>query len=153
MLYWLKLQPIGATLQFLVDKITAYMWDYNSIILVAMTVFLFLKFRTIKIENTKIAKAITFVSPSVIAIYIIHNNIHFKSWWRKDYSWGFADSSMLLPYIVSEIIMVFIICLAIDLLRRGLYILLKKIPIVHRFVDVINTKIEMVNVKLNSYLE
>lgn len=56
--------------------------EFSCIIIVAMTVFIFLKFLTIKINSKTVNKIITLVAPSVFSIYIIHININIR-----DYIW------------------------------------------------------------------
>lgn len=119
-----------------------------------MTIFIFLKFLTIKINSKTLNKIITLVSPSVFSIYIIHINIHIR-----DYIWvalGARDhlnTWYFVPYLLGLIVLVFLICLAIDLLRRGGYALLKKVPIINKGITKLNEKINYLNNKINSIFD
>lgn len=143
---------INETLKNILTTFAGKMWDYNNILLIIMAVLLFMKFKTINITSKKLSNVITFISPSVFSIYIIHNNIHFHTLWRQDGSLYMIHSPWLIPYLIFLIISVFVVCLLIDLLRRGIYHLLKKIPIIHKSVNKLNEKFEEVNLKLNSYI-
>ena len=128
--------------------------EYNCIIIVAMTVFIFLKFLTININSKTLNKIITLVSPSVFSIYIIHININLR-----DYIWvalgaqNHLNTWYFVPYLLGLVLLVFLICLAIDLLRRGIYFLLKKIPVVEKGISKLNGKIGKLNSKLNYIFE
>lgn len=128
--------------------------EYNSIIVVAMTVFLFMKLKTTTIKSEKISKLILFISPSVYSIYIIHENIHLRDFmWTQFGMMNYKDSIMMIPYMIFLILCVFIVCLAIDLIRRYLYIGIKKVPIIRKFIDKINGILEKFNIKINKYIE
>lgn len=125
--------------------------EFTCIIIVAMTVFIFLKFLTIKINSKTVNKIITLVAPSVFSIYIIHININIR-----DYIWvalgarNHLNTWYFVPYLLGLVVLVFLICLVIDLLRRGIYALLKKVPIINKGIEKVNEKINSLNNKINS---
>lgn len=47
---------------------------------------------------------------------------------------------------------VFATCMIIDLIRRGIYDLLKKIPIVYKLIEKINYKFDKINEKVNNFI-
>lgn len=64
----------------------------------------------------------------------------------------YANSWLMIPYILLMIITVFIVCLFIDLIMRGLYFGIKKIPIVNKIVKKSNDKLDKINLRLNNYI-
>lgn len=126
--------------------------DFSNILIIIMAVLLFIKFKTIQIKPTKLSKFITLISPSVLSIYIIQENIHFRSLWRYDGVMNYGNSLLMIPYTFLLIIAVFIICLLIDLIRRGIYSLLNKIPIISKMITKLNQQIDKINIKVNNYI-
>ena len=127
--------------------------EYNNILIMLMTVFIFMKFKTITIKSNFISKLISVISPSVFAVYLIHENINIRSIiWHKMGIMNFANSWLMIPYILLMIFTVFMICICIDLLRRIMYWGIKKIPIINNFVNRINIKLDVVSLKINNYL-
>ena len=128
--------------------------EYNCIILIAMAICVFMKFVTIKIKSNFANQTISFIAPSMFSIYIIHENININDWlWKSLGIINYADSCLMVPYILLMVLVVFIACLLIDLLRRGVYSLLKKISFVNRLVSIINEKIDKLNMKINAIFE
>lgn len=127
--------------------------EYNSILIVIMTIFIFMKFKTMTIKSKLFSKLITVIAPSVFAIYVIHQSINIRdTMWLHMGIMDYANSWGLLPYILGCILGVFVACLAIDLLRRGLYYLLKKVSFIQAGIDKINGLINKLNLRLNHYL-
>ena len=128
--------------------------EYNCIILIAMAVCVFMKFKTITIKSNKANSLILFISSSMFSIYIIHENVNISDFlWQNLGIMNFANSWLMIPYVLLMVIVVFVICLLIDLLRRGIYYMLKKIPFIKKCVSTINEKIDKVNAKNNSIFE
>lgn len=137
----------------IIYRIIALYRDFMNILLIAMTVLIFMKFKTISIKSNLLSKIITFISPSVFSIYIIHQNVNIRdTMWLQFWMMNYANSWMMIPYIILMVISVFTVCLLIDLIRRAIYYGIKKIPIVIKFINKINEKIEIINNKVNSYL-
>lgn len=125
--------------------------EFYNIIVITMTVIIFIKFITIKIKSEMLSKIILFISPSIFSIYIIHHNYNIREKiWLELGAMNYMNSWLFIPYIILSIISVFLICLLIDLIRRGLYSLLKKIPIFKRKVDILNILIDKLNSKINN---
>lgn len=59
----------------------------------------------------------------------------------------------MIPYIILAILIVFTVCLAIDLIRRGIYTGLKKIKIINKGIQKINEQIDKLNTKINCIFE
>lgn len=127
--------------------------EFYNIIVIAMTVIIFMKFKTMEIKAKTLSKIILLITPSVFSIYIIHHNYNIRNAiWLESGVMNYANSWLMVPYIILSIISVFIICLFIDLIRRGLYFLLKKIPTVNKLIAKFNQQIDKLNIKLNNYI-
>ena len=127
--------------------------EFYNLIVIAMTVLLFMKFKTIKINSKFLTKLINIISPSVFSIYLIHYNFNFRFIiWEKFNAIKYADSWFMILYIVFIIFDVFILCLIIDLVRRGLYKLITHISLIKRFIMFINKKIDNLKLKINNYI-
>ena len=128
--------------------------EFSCIIPVAMAICVFMKFKTINIKSVFANKLITFVAPSMFSIYIIHDNINIcDELWQNMKFANYAQSWLMIPYVFCVIIAVFLVCLIIDLIRRGIYAGLKKIPIVNKGVKKLNEKINILNTKINNIFE
>ena len=127
--------------------------DYITIFYVYMTVLIFMKFKTMQIKSNILSKIITFISPSVFSIYIIHENVNIRdTMWLQFGTMNYANSWVMIPHILLSIISVFITCLLIDLIRRGLYYLIKKIPFVISVIEKLNMVLNKCNTKINAFL-
>lgn len=91
---------------------------YNSVLVLAMAVCLFCFFKNLRVDNSKVMEVCRFLSPSLFAIYLIHQSsigkalIHDASNMRE---W------LAVPEIVSGMvfgIVVFILSFLLDLFRR-----------------------------------
>lgn len=135
-------------------NILSYFRNFINIILVYMAILLFMKFKTINIKSNKLSKLILYISPSVFSIYIIHDNVHLRDMiWQKFSFINLANSWLMIPYIILAILIVFTVCLAIDLIRRGIYTGLKKIKIINKGIQKINEQIDKLNTKINCIFE
>lgn len=127
--------------------------EYNCILVIIMTILIFMKFKTITIKSKFMTKLITIISPSMFSIYLIHQSINIRDiMWLKMGIMNYADSWLMLPYILLMIISVFIACLLIDLIIRGIYYGIKKIPIINRCINKLNNRLDNISSKLNSYI-
>lgn len=135
-------------------NILSYFRNFINIILVYMAILLFMKFKTINIKSNKLSKLILYISPSVFSIYIIHDNVHLRDMiWQKFSFINLANSWLMIPYIILAILIVFTVCLAIDLIRRGIYTGLKKIKIINKGIQKINEQIDKLTTKINCIFE
>lgn len=136
----------GSIVNFLAD-----FRQYDNLIMIAMTIFVLLKFRTIKIKSQTVSRIITFIVPSVFSVYLIHYNINIRWYiWNLLGINNYANAWYFVPYLLGLVVLVFLICLAIDLLRRGLYALLKKVTIINKGITKLNEKINCLNNKIDS---
>ena len=127
--------------------------EYNSLLGVLMSAYIFMRFKTITIKSKTLTKIISFIVPSIFSVYLIHENVNLKKvLWVNLGIMNFANSWLMIPYILFMIIIVFIACIIIDLLRRGIYYLLKKNPFIYKLVHTLNDKIDGASLKVNNYL-
>ena len=138
----------------IIYNILSYFRNFINIIVIYMAILIFMKFKTLKIKSNWFSKLVIFISSSIFSIYIIHDNVHLRDIiWQKFGMMNFANSWMMIPYILLVVLIIFTACLLIDLLRRGIYALLKKIPVINKAVQKLNEKIYKVNTKINSIFE
>ena len=151
---WIILNPSKNELYIFIAKIFAKFRNFNNILIIFIGICIFMKFKKTSIKSTKISKLLAFITPSVFSIYILHENINLRSnFWPQLGILNYSNSWLLIPYALLMVILVFAVCLLIDLLRRGLYFLLKKISFINNFVDKLNNKITLINEKINTYIE
>mgnify|MGYP005769969101 CR=1 FL=1 len=149
-----RIVPKTLDVWIIIANILSYFRIFINIILVYMAILLFMKFKTINIKSNKLSKLILYISPSVFSIYIIHDNVHLRDMiWQKFGFINLANSWLMIPYIILAILIVFTVCLAIDLIRRGIYTWLKKIKIINKGIQKINEQIDKVNTKINCIFE
>lgn len=128
--------------------------EYNSLLGVLMSVYIFMRFRTITIKSKTFTKIISFIVPSIFSVYLIHENVNLKKvLWANLGIMNFANSWFMVPYILLMIISVFITCVIIDLIKRGIYYLVKKIPLIYNLIHTLNDKINRASLKVNNYLD
>lgn len=127
--------------------------EYNSVLGIIMTVLIFMKFKTMTIKSKFLSKLITIISPSVFSVYLLHENVNIRdTLWLNMGIMNYANSWLMIPYILLMIITVFAVCICIDLVRRGAYFGIKKIPMINKLINKINSKLDAISLKLNNYL-
>lgn len=126
--------------------------DITSILVISMSALLFMKFLTIKIKHRKFSKFIMYIAPSMLSVYILHENIHMRTMWEHFGLMNYSHSFALVPYLLLLIFLVFTICVIIDLIRRWTYKIIKKIPFINKLVDILNTKLKLLNDKINNFI-
>lgn len=101
------------------------MFNYQNPILIVQSIAYFLIFENIKFQN----KWINSISQNIFAIYIITENPYLKSWLYP--SLGFNGQNFHGPIVLLEVfgysLIVFAICLGIEILRKMLIKILKNI--------------------------
>ncbi len=106
---------LGTKISFFENRSRHFLHEY-SLLLLAIAVFLFLGFQKLKIQS----KFINIVAGSTFGIYLIHDNIYFRIvLWKTVFHFpDFQDSILLIPYSVFIVLITFVVCCVIDLLRR-----------------------------------
>ena len=151
-LYINVIYNINAVIKNIVLTMLTAMADFYNLFCIAMTVMLFMKFRTFNIKSNKITKLVNIISPSILSIYLIHENVNIRVLWTKCGIENYANSIWLVPYMLMLIIIVFVICLIIDFIRRSGYCLIKRIPLCKRCINKLDEKVNKINRKINNYL-
>ena len=120
--------------------------EWSNMFIIFAGICLFMKFKTINIQNVTIVRMI---SPSILAIYIIHEHINIKNFlWNGIFNLGnYADSNILGLIIILVSMLVFIACLVIDLTKRGIFLQLKRIKLVSKIIERVNEEIESIEEK------
>lgn len=95
---------------------TFYYYRYNSLLVLATAIFLFLTFVNIKIEGHFAQKAIASVAPLTMGIYLIHDNES-----ARDFVWNGLrglEPNIAAPFVaIGYVMMVFVACLIIEEIR------------------------------------
>lgn len=128
--------------------------EFSSIIIIAMVVCLFMKFRTIKVKSNILKNIVTkFISPSILSVYIIHENINIVDYWKYFNIDLEGNIIKIVTCIMIVVILIFFACIVIDFIRIKICQLIKKVYSINKFVQFLNLKIDILNNKINSYLE
>lgn len=94
----------------------------NSIPVVWSAVAFFIMFLHIQIKNVSAQKVITFFGPLTLGVYLIHNNPSLRGW-----MWGFINPTSFMnelyfvPLSFLIVSVVFVLCAAVEFIRRALY--------------------------------
>lgn len=102
------------------DALCTELSEYTSPMILFEAIALYLCFRQLKLESPWIQKVITFLSPSVFYVYILHENIIFKrmiQWWGLFAEIGTHPMFQALAEVLLCAITIFITCIAIDKTR------------------------------------
>ena len=105
--------------------ITLYYYRYNSFVVLLMSVFLFLTFQNLKLNNEKVQNVIRIAAPLTMGVYLIHDNVHARQIvWQGIHG---LNPDMAAPFIVvGYSLAIFIICLIIEKIRTLLFLLIEK---------------------------
>ena len=119
---------IWAILTFLSDKIdiinryslSNYWTRYNSLLNILSSVFLFISFKRLHINNKIIIKIISFLSPLTLGVYLIHDNPFIRNyiWFRIFRTDQIENDFLLIPKAIGIVLCIFVICIIIDLIRK-----------------------------------
>ncbi len=127
-------------------------FNFKNPFSVLMAFYIFIAFYQKTIKSAKVQKCITWITPSILSVYLIHENTNLNIYWLYMGINDLATSPWCIPYILLVSLGVFIICIIIDGIRRMAYRLLKKIPIVKKKVTELNDIIERYNQKIENLL-
>ena len=120
--------------------------DYNSIIVLIQSIAVFLLFRNIKIDKQKINKIIYAISPLTFAVYLIHENIFFRSiLWNKILNpTQYLVNYKIVFYMILDVGIIFITCCIIEKIRQMIFHIIGKT----QFVKKIENRIENIKVEI-----
>lgn len=131
-------------------SIVSNFWRYDSILVAVSTVSLFLFFLNFKDKEGKGAgRILTLVSASTFGVYLIHAhaNICIPEMWQCAGIVQFMDKLWFIPYQVTLVILIFLACSIIDILRTVVFDLLH----INKLIDALGKKLDQL-VPLNSIL-
>lgn len=84
-------------------------------------------------------RRINIIASATFGVYLIYDNYHVRDFlWKTLFkNASFSESSLLIPYSIIAVILVFAVCTIIELLR--IYLLERQyIPILNKMADTIN---------------
>lgn len=97
--------------------------SYTSPIVLGEAICLLLYFSNFKLNNKKLVKLISFVTPAIFSVYIIH--VHPLVFWKilKDAFIGLTEYNLLVSFllIIAISIAIFIGCIALDYIRALMF--------------------------------
>lgn len=100
---------------------TTVMIQYSSVFVYIASIMMFLIFKDIRLNNTKISKVINYIASLTFAVYLIHNNdLILGDLWRKLNPAKYENSSFLFVYMLICVFGIFISCCIVETLRSVL---------------------------------
>lgn len=102
--------------------LTSLFYSYNSILMVAASLALFLAIRTFEVKSSLLRKTVAFFAPVSFGVYLIHEHTFIRPllWGWLDPA-GFAQSPWMLFYAVGCTIAIFLFGAAAEWCRRKLF--------------------------------
>lgn len=101
-------------------------WGYNGLtFFVSLSVFLWIK--RLSFSESKVNQVVMKLAPYTFGVYLIHDNIYFRSilWGKLTTPNSYLDSLLFLPYMFSTCFVIFVVCLSIDYIRERFFKILK----------------------------
>lgn len=120
-------------------KVSEVLYAFNSLPALCASVFLFLFFCSVQINNVKIMKVINFFGSLTFGVYLIHNNKTFSHYlWENLHinDWLVEKNNILM--IIVLWIAVFIICSMIEFIRQRLFRLFKINMLISKIAEKLN---------------
>ncbi len=116
----------------LFSKYAMYLFEMNKLPVLLISVFLFLTFKNMKIKYNKL---INTISAATFGIYLLHDSYYVRPFlWQTIFkSTIYSKSYVLIPYSLLVIIIVFVGCLIIELIR--IYLIEKNLT---KFIDMLS---------------
>lgn len=126
-------------------------YRYDSIFAYVSSLCILATFINIKIKNDWVNKAIVFIAPSILGVYLIHAHSEFSPW-----SWEFLnmpqymDSLMFLIVQFAVVIAIMVFCLIIDVVRRYTIGRIETSRVIVSFCEKIESKANALLIKICS---
>ena len=99
----------------------------NSPFVLAMSVFLFLFFANVTIKSPTAGRVICFLAPLSLGVLALHLNSYvLKVWVDLLHPYTYANSPLMVPYLIFCTLAVYVVCIAIDAVRQFLFRPLQK---------------------------
>ncbi|MCI5892518.1 MAG: acyltransferase [Clostridiales bacterium] len=131
-------------------KKDAVFLQYTSIFIFLSAIFLLLFFANIKITRKGVKKVIRFLVPGAFGVYLVH--VHHLTYplpfWGKLPELCQGPIYNLIFGVLKNAVMVFVVCLAIDLVRVQLFKLLHVRQLIDVVCDFVNSQVSKIEEKL-----
>ena len=102
--------------------LTSLFYSYNSIVAVPCALALFQTFRGLEMKSGKSAACIRLIAPLTFAVYLIHEQDHFRPiLWQWLNPAAFAQSPWMVPYCLLCVAGIFAVCCLIEWVRQQLF--------------------------------
>ena len=102
----------------------------NSILIVPMSIFFFLLFLTIDIKNKWIISCVEFLAGGVFSVYLITEDAFIRSILWDGIALDINPQNVLFPvFFIVGVIIIFLSCIFLDLIRRGVFQICSKTKI------------------------
>lgn len=127
------------------------MYRYDSILAYISSLCLLAAFINIKIKCGWLNRAIIFIAPSILGVYLIHAHASFSPW-----SWEFLDMPQYMEFLmfpiiqIGVVIAIFVFCVLIDIVRRYTIGRIETSKVVVRFCDKIETKVKVLLTRVSN---
>ncbi|MCM1261803.1 MAG: acyltransferase [Butyrivibrio sp.] len=109
---------------FLDDLLWGYsvFYQYNSMLALGAAVCLFVGFLGVKIKSQRISGIILLFASTSLGVYLIHEHGYIReALWNKVGACNWLGKWYLLPRIITTTLAVYVVCSAVELLRRFLF--------------------------------
>lgn len=110
------------------ENFTQIGYHYNSILVTAASVAIFLFFREVKIKEGFVSKAICKIAGLTFGIYLIHEHVLLRPLWTT--FWHVKEhqqNGTFLPHMIVSVLCVFVACALIEYLRQLIFGLIYKL--------------------------
>ncbi len=110
------------------------MWyQYNAIPVVIMSILFFIFFLKINIKNKVICNIINFVARATFGVYLIHEHLYVRYRWTSYFDpKKYFDKPYWILRAIGIVIIVFVVCASIDIVRIYLFKLLFDNPLCNK---------------------
>ncbi|MBD5494142.1 MAG: acyltransferase [Lachnospiraceae bacterium] len=118
-------------------------YQYNSMLATAAAICLFVGFLGIKIRPGRISDLILLMGSTAIGVYLIHEHYYIRiALWDTIKPWSWLYQWYMLPKIVLTVLGIYVVCSALELMRRLIFRPLDKSKRLHEFCEKIDMKLE-----------
>ena len=132
--------------KFLLKNHSELLYSFNSLPALCASVFLFLTFCSIKVNNLKISNIINFFGGLTFGVYLIHNNRNISGylWTKLQINFWLVEKNNIF-IIILILLCVFIVCSIIEWIRQQLFKMFK----INVLTEIIAEKLEVLFRKIS----
>lgn len=106
------------------QMLTNNLFQYSSFVVILQSIFYFLWFGTLKIQN----KFVNFIGSLTFGIYLIHNDFYLKTriykWFKIDMGIPITSRRIIIKVFIATVI-IFIVCAFIEFIRQQIFKFIK----------------------------